>query len=104
MVDSADNRQAVAEYEASDATRSAAAYEVALCFFPTACPAEDQLLEMVRSIIDLDDDAAAGEFPYPILSVVGVEATDPIKATLREYGLTSTTRTQDGFVATRSPE
>ena len=77
---------------------------MALCLFPTASSGEDQLLEIVRTIIDLDDDAAAGEFPYSILSVIGLEATETVTAALRDYGLTSTTRTRDGFVATRSPE
>jgi hypothetical protein len=104
MVDSAANRQAAADYEASGARREARGHQVALCLFPTDSPAEEQLREIVRSIIDLDDDATAGEFPYSILSVIGLEATDAIRATLRDYGLLSTTRTRDGFVATRSPE
>jgi hypothetical protein len=104
MVDSADNRRAAAAYEASQARRDPTSHPVALCLFPSPSRVEDQLLEIVRSIIALDADAPAGEFPYPILSVIGLEATDTMRASLREYGLTSTTKTRDGFVATRSPE
>jgi hypothetical protein len=77
---------------------------VALCAVPGASSAEERLLRIVETIIARDDDAPAGAFPYPILSVVGMPQSDTIEAALRAYGLASVTRTPDGFVATRPPD
>ena len=70
-----------------------------LCMLPNATSAEERLLRIVDAIIANDDDAPAGEFPYPILSVIGLPPSDTATAALRSYGLASVTRTADGFVA-----
>lgn len=75
---------------------------VALCALPGASSAEERLLRIVEAIIANDDGASAGEFPYPILSVVGMPPSDTATAALKDYGLASVTRTPDGFVASGS--
>jgi hypothetical protein len=104
VIDSATNRRAAVPLQERRAGGVGGGHEVVLCSFPGEVSAEERLLEMVGSVIDVDDDAAAGEFPYSILTVVGMKRTDAAAAALREYGLTSITRTADGFVATRPPD
>jgi hypothetical protein len=62
--------------------------------------AEDRLLGQL-SMIDLHHGPYSTDTPYTVLTVIGAQLTEPVRAALSELGFSRFQHRPDGFTATR---
>jgi hypothetical protein len=62
--------------------------------------AEDQLLAELGTI-DLHHGPYSTNTPYSVLTVIGAQLTEPVRAALSELGFSTFQQQSDGFAATR---